>query len=343
MRTIGKFYKAHGRAGRRSLRTRCLVWLWLIPLMIGTGALATSAAPLKAVKAGLPGLSIGYGPWYLAQAEGFFKKNGLEVTFAFLADDTLPAALISNGIQATPLTGSITSANLAGFKVKSVGLLVAKLPWMVIATSSIKSVVDLKHKKIITSPPKAAPNVLLNFLLTKNGIDPKDVEHLSIGSVAARQQLMMAGNADAIIDDVKSGFQLMGQMKDVHIVIPASQMPYQVGTGIGVSEETIAKDPELVKSMLRALVAADRFISRNPDKAALVLSKELKMDPAIAEKATKVLIEDFSPHLTPAEEVYDNEAKIRSMAQGKTVTAAEIKSTWDTRLAAAIDREFAGR
>jgi len=325
-----------------ALCRRSLGWIAVALVALAAYALPASAAPLRSIKVGVPGLSIGYGPWYLAQAEGFFKKNGLDVTFAFLADNTLPEALVSNGIQATPLTGSVTSAAFAGFKVKSVGLLVAKLPWMVIAKNEIKSVDDLKHKKIITSPPKAAPNLVLNFLLMKHGLDPKDVEHLSIGAVAARQQLMIAGHADAILDDVKSGLQLMSEMKDVHIIIPASEMPYQVGTGLGVSDELIAKDPGLVKAMLRALVEANVFIKHHPDQAAPVLAKELKMDLDISKQATQVLIDDFSPSLVPTEEVYDNEAKIRSLG-GKSTTATEIKATWDTRLAADVDRELGSK
>ena len=255
-----------------------------------------------------------------------------------------PRELISNGIQATPLSGSITSASLAGFKVKSVGLLGSKLPWMVIADNSITSLAQLKGKRIITSPPKAAPNVLLNFLLSKAGLDPaKDVAHLYIGSVAARQQLMLAHRADAIMDDVKSGLQLEEQMKTMHTVVASAQMPDQVGTGVGVSEDMIAKDPDLVKRMLRALAQTEAFIRRHPDEAAATLAKDLKVTPSISRKAVDVLIADFSPGLVPTETVYTNEAALRTLAGGKTVTPAEIKATWDTRLAAEVEKEMAGK
>lgn len=307
-------------------------------------ALPASAASPTAIKVGLPGLSIGYGPWYVAQDKGFFEQNGIEASFAFLADNTLAAGLLSNGIQATPLTGSITSACLAGYKVKSVGLLVSKLPWMVIAGNSITSLAQLKGKKIITSPPKAAPNVLLNFLLADAGLDPeKDVEHIYIGSVAARQQLMLAGRADAILDDVKSGFQLEQQIKTVHTVVASSEMPDQVGTGIGVSDDLIANDPDLVKRMLRALVQADAFIRRHPDEAAAALAKDLKVPPAISRKAIDALVADFSSSLVPTPAVYANEAALRSRSEGKTVTPAAIEATWDTHLAAEVEAEMAGK
>jgi ABC-type nitrate/sulfonate/bicarbonate transport system substrate-binding protein len=302
-----------------------------------------SAAPPDAVKIGLPGLSIGYAPYYIARDAGFFAKNGIDASFALLADDTLAAGLVSDGIQVTPLAGSITSASLAGFKVKTVGLLVSKLPWEVIARKSVTSLAGLEGKKIITSPPKAAPNVLLDFLLARAGVDPKKVAHLSIGSVAARQQLMLAGRADAIMDDVKSGLQLEAQMPGLHAVVASSAMPDQVGTGVGVSEALIAGNPGLVTRMLRALAEADAFIQHDPDDAATALAKDLKVPPPIARKAVGALIADFSPTLVPEEAVYRNEAALRTMAGGKPVTAAEIRATWDTRLAAAVEQELAGR
>lgn len=232
--------------------------------MLVVGALCAVPLParaLEAIKVGLPGLSIGYAPWYYAKAAGLFEKNGLDASFVFLSDDTLPTALISNGIQATPLTGSITSGGLAGFKVKSVGLLLEKLPWIVVAKDDIKTVAGLKGKQIISSPPRAAPNLLLSYLLVKAGLDPeKDVQLLHIGAVAARQSLMQAGRGDAIMDDVKSGLILETDMKNVHTLVPASEMPSQVGTGLGVSEELIAKNPELIKHMLRALAQANDAI-----------------------------------------------------------------------------------
>lgn len=331
-------------ATARTSGLRSRFYALLCAASLGIGALPASAAVLEPIKVGLPGLSIGYAPWFLAKAMGMFEKQGLEATFVTLSDDTLPAALVSGGIQATPLTGSVTSGNLAGFKIKSVGLLVAKLPWMIIAKNSIETMQGLKGKKIITSPPKAAPNVLLSYFLIRAGLDPnKDVELLHIGSVAARQSLMLADHADAIIDDVKSGLLLQEDMKGLRVLVPASEMPNQVGTGLGVSEDLINSNPDLIKRMLRALAEANSFIKHHPTEAASVLEKELKMPASIGEKATEVLVSDFSDTLVPEEAVYINEAQLRSMSADKTVTAAQIKATWDTRLAAEIDKELAGK
>lgn len=307
----------------------------------GLAVLPASAAKLQSIKVGVPGLSIGFAPYYLAQDEGFFRQNGLTATFVHLSDETLPAALVSNGIQATPLTGSITSGALAGFKVKSVGLLVAKLPWMLVAKKSIASMRELRGKTIITSPPKGAPNLLFLYLLHQYKVNPNDVKLLHIGSKAARHSLIEAGRADGIIDDVKSGLELEAKMPDLHTLIPASAMPDQLGSGLGTSDALIKKDPALVKAMLRALWRANAFMRAEPAKASAILAKRLKVSPAIARKATDAFVAVLSKHLVPSEAIFAGEARVRSLGSGKKLTVAEIRKTWDTRLAAEVEKQLA--
>lgn len=304
-------------------------------------AVPASAAKLKIVKIGVPGTSIGFAPYYIAQDAGFFRENSIEASFVRLSDSTLPAALVTNGIQATPLAGSVTSGALSGFKVKSVGLLTSKLAWMLVANKSIESVDDLRGKKIITSPPKGAPNLLLLHLLQEHGVSPKDVKLLYIGSKAARQTLLLSGHADAIIDDVMSGLRLEEQMPELHTLVPSSQMPDQLGTGLGVSEALIKHDPALVMGMLKALWRADEFMQKQPKKASAILQKWLKVSPSIARSATEALVAGLTISLVPTDRIFASEAQIRGSAGGKKLTVSELKSTWDTRLATEVERELA--
>lgn len=300
-------------------------------------ALFAAAAPLRPIKVGIPGLSIGYGPFFVAQAKGFFARNGLDASFVFLSDDTLPAALVSNGIQVTPLAGSIVSGSLAGFPVKCVGILSSKLAYVVVAKDAVTSLAGLKGKRIISAPPKSAPNLVMRYLLIKAALNPDtDVELLHIGSVAARQTLMENGGADAIIDDLKSGLTLETETPGLHILVPSSKMPVQAGTGVGVSEATIQNDPQLVTQLLRALSEADDFIRAQPAEAAPILAKELKMPSSVSLEVTHGLVDVLAPSLVPSPAVFANEAEIRSLGSDKPITAAQVASAWDTRLAAGL-------
>ncbi|HUZ74153.1 MAG TPA: ABC transporter substrate-binding protein [Stellaceae bacterium] len=303
-----------------------------------------SAAALKTLKVGIPGNSVDFARWFIAKDKGFFQKNGLDVTFVHLAANTLPAALVSNGIQATPLSTSVLSGNLAGFKVKLVGETNTKLDYMIIADKSIKSVADLKHKTIVTGPPKGGPNALLVYVLTKGGLDPKkDVKLIYIGSEAARRTLILAHNADAIIDDVAHGLELEEKMPSLHTLVATSQMPEGFGSSPGMSEDVIKNDPDLVKRMLRALAETKIFIESHPDETAALVQKELTLSPSIAKKATAVVIASLAPSLVPTDAMYTGQAEIESMLMGKKITTARIKAAWDTRLAAEVEKELSAK
>ena len=313
-------------------------------LFLAFSVCASPAAALQTIKIGIPGNSVDFARWFVAKDEGFFEKNGLDAIFVHLDANTLPAALVSNGIQVTPLSTSVMSGNLAGFKVKLVGLINKQLDYIIIADRSIKSVADLKHKTIVTGPPKGGPNAMLVYELTKAGLDPKtDVKLLYIGSEAARRTLILAHNADAMIEDVAHGLDLEDKMANLHTLVTTSQMPEGFGSSAGMSEDLIKNDPDLVSNMLRALTQTRTFIESHPDETAALLQKELSVSPSIAKRATAVVIDSIAPSLVPSEATYEGEAEIESLLMGRNITAARIKSAWDTRLAVEVEKSLPGK
>lgn len=303
-----------------------------------------SAGQSETLKVGLPGNSIEFARWFIANDAGFFQKNGLQVVFVHLAPNTVPAALVSHGIEATPLGTSVLSGNLAGFHVKLVGQLNTKLDFMILSDKSIRSVADLKHKTIVTGPPKGGLTGVLRFTLKKHGIDPaKDVKLVYIGSVAARRTLIEAHKADAIIIDVANGFELEERLPNLHTLVPTAEMPDLLGSSVGVSDDMIKNNPDEVHSMLLALAQTFAFIRTHPAEVVVLLKKELKLSPSVAKRSAEAVAASMAPSLLPPEEMYDGEAEIESMLSGKKVTAARIKAAWDIRIAAQVQKEMSTR
>lgn len=326
-------------------QTRARLAVAFLVFALGICTAPLPAAALDSVKVGLPGRSIGFTPWFVGKDFGIFEKNGLDVTFASLAGSALPAALVSNGIQATPLLSEVINANFAGFKVKAVGLVMQKAPYMIIARKSITSVSGLKGKTIVTSPPKGLPNVLLRYFLVKDGLDPStDVKLLFIGSEAARRTLILSDQADAIIEDVAHGFELEEKMPSLHTVLPSSRMPSQAtGAGLGVADDLLERNPDLVTRMLRALVQIKSFMKSHPAEISAVLSKELNLPPDITRKSIDGAVADLSPSLVPDARLFADDAELDSVAWGKKTTAAKYKSAWDTRLASQVEKAMSGK
>lgn len=313
-------------------------------LFLALGVATASAGALTPITVGIPGNSIDFAMWFIGSDAGIFRKNGLDVTFARLDANTLPAALVSNGIQVTPLSTSVMSGNLAGFAVKLIGQLNLKLDYMIIGDKSIASVKGLKGKTIVTGPPRGGPNGLLVYELAKNGIDAKkDVKLLYIGSEEARRTLIEAHAADAIIDDVPHALELEERNPNLHTILSNEDVPNLFGTSAGVSADLIEKDPDLLLSLLRALVETKAFVKAHPDETAALLQKELTLSPGIAKGAAEVVRASLAPSLVPSPAMYQGEAEIESMLMDKTITAARMAAAWDTHLAAAVEKEQAGK
>ena len=128
-------------------------------------------------------------PWSVALGQKYFEEQGLEPKgFNFDTGGKSIAALIGGSadfaanalehaikakVQGKDLVYVFSSTRLPGF-----GLIVASAQ-----KGEIKSVADLRGKPVGVSGIGVASHVLLDYMLKRNGVDPKDVDIKVAGSV----------------------------------------------------------------------------------------------------------------------------------------------------------------
>jgi NitT/TauT family transport system substrate-binding protein len=309
--------------------------------LLGLSLLAAPAAAETEIRVGITGNSLGFASWFLADDGGIFARNGIAAKFVFLSADAVPAALLSGGIQGTPLTESIMHAQFAGYAVRDVALTVSRPVYEVLARPGIASFQDLKGKTVIASPPKSLPTLILKYLIERAGLVPdQDVKILSIGAITARQTLILSGNGDAIIESTTSALQLREKLPDMHVLKGEADMPEQLSDGVAVSVDLIEKDPDLVMRMVRSLALANAETRAHPQWAAELLATRMGM-PKHGMELAQVLIGSFPAQLTPTDALYAAEAAFMSRAAAAPVTPQQVAAAWDTRFSTAIDGEMA--
>ena len=218
----------------------------------------------------------------------------------------------------------------------------SKAPYMIVARRTITTMQDLKGKVIATSPPKGTPNALLAYFLARAGIDGgKDVSLLYIGSESARRTLVLTGQADAIIEDAKGGYELEEKLDSLHTLVPPSQMPPQLIVGLCTSDALIQSDPDMLRRMLRALAQANAFMRDNPGPTIALLATRLKTSHDVASRMTADVIPSLTSRLVPPRELFTAEAALDSASPGRAVTAAALEAIWDVALAREVDAERA--
>ena len=163
------------RASPESLFVRCALG----------GFAATATAENIAV--GNYGISANGMPFAVALAKGYFQQEGANVTGIIASQGGGTSVRNAHGRQwaygeANP--GAIAVAIQQGADIKIVSdnvLTVAEFAWMVKKDSPIKTLKDLKGKKIGYTNPRSTSQALAILLLEKAGYKEKDAELVKTG------------------------------------------------------------------------------------------------------------------------------------------------------------------
>jgi len=230
---------------------------------------------------GLPVPAFSLLPTWVAEEKGFFKEEGItEVKIlAFRGDADVVQALAAGSVDLNiaSLTGLVTTIG-AGQKFRAVwaGYNMPIFEWY--AQPKYKSIAETKGGRYGISKFGAMTDFLTRYALRKAGLNPeKDVNILQIGPDAQNLAALLAGQLDATILSIPFSYmaaekglvKVMSQRENV-----SPDYPTHVVYG---KEDFIAKNPNTVKACLRATGKAIDWIRANPEDAAQLASKQLKL------------------------------------------------------------------
>src|SRR5580765_4005226 len=148
--------------------------------------IASSAAIAENIAVGNYGSSANGMPFAVALAKGYFKEEGANVTG--IVSSQGGGTSVRNAMagvaygEANP--GAIAVAIQQGADIKIVSdnvLTIAEFAWLVKKDSPIKTIQDLKGKKIGYTNPRSTSQALDILMLQKAGLKPEDAELVKTG------------------------------------------------------------------------------------------------------------------------------------------------------------------
>src|SRR6516164_6403202 len=175
---------------------------WLCAAAMGAGALAAQAEELVVSNFAVSANGMPFG---VALAKGYFKEECLNITGLISSSGggtTLRNMLAGGGSpygEVNPV--AVVSAVLAGADLKIVSdnvLTVAEFVWAVRQDSPIKTIKDLKGRKIGYTNPKSTSQALANLLLESAGYKEGDVEKVKTGGFGEGVAALEAGQVDIV-------------------------------------------------------------------------------------------------------------------------------------------------
>ncbi|HEY3303320.1 MAG TPA: ABC transporter substrate-binding protein [Candidatus Binatia bacterium] len=254
---------------------------------------AQDKAKLIPVMEGISSPDFGYLPSYLARAKGFLEKEGLDMKIIVMRANVSVPALVTGEIQFA-VHGSAMTASIMGAPLKAIYFTYNTSILQFTVRPEIQKPEDLKGKVVAIASPGGSQDQATRLILKKLGLDPeRDVKLLPIGDAKARvigmdtgQIAGSANNLDIAAELVRKGYRIIANSSEVYPV------PF---SGFAANDQFLKKNPEIVKKWLRAHVRSLLFIRQNPDEAAQVAAKELKLNPEVAREAIRQSIGFLSP------------------------------------------------
>lgn len=214
-------------------------------------------------------------PVYIAEQEGYFDDEGLDVTVEVMSNaaSIVPSVLngqLTFGTAATPpfliavdkgipITAVANSANTAsGAENDNAAVVVKK-------NSPITSVTDLEGKTVAVNALSSLPHVAAVSLIMDKGGDPNKVKFVAM-PFPDMQGALEQGHVDAIMSFEPFLTQVLGT-GTVKRISPLYTDVYQPGTTHALmfsSQEYSSQNPDVIEAFQAALMKANELVADNP-------------------------------------------------------------------------------
>ena len=169
-------------------------------------------------------------PAQVAAAKGFFKDEKLEPLLIQMRSQVTVPALMSGEVHFTLSFGNIIGSAMQGMPFKILAVLTDKPLHSLVARPEIKTINDLRGKRIGTQRIGGSDHLAAEAILQAKGLDLKDVQFVTLaGDEPVRVEVLKKGLVDAIctvppgpVRLAREGYNVLGGPKDLKIGSPIS-------------------------------------------------------------------------------------------------------------------------
>jgi NitT/TauT family transport system substrate-binding protein len=281
-------------------------------LVLGAGLIGSAPAQAQSkVTLAIGGAScLCYLPTMLAHQLGEYKKAGVDVEVVQFKGGSEALKAVMGG-SADVVSGYFDHCVNLAAKGQHLQAFVVydRFPGFALVVSpkandKIKSVKDLKDKKIGVSAPGSSTDFFLKYILSKNGVDPNSVGVIGVGLGATAIAAMEQGTIDAAIMLDPAVTVLAGTHKDLRILVDTRSQKDTLsvfggeypGGALYTRADWIASHEKEVQAMTNAIVATLKWIhSHTPEEIADKMPPELVgKDKALYVAALKATLSMYS-------------------------------------------------
>lgn len=306
------------------MSSRYLIFL-LIFFFSAFSSRSAHGAKLYVVYASISGTqAIGW----IAKEAGIFAKHGLDVELLFTGGGRAITSLLGGDTPLITVGGpSVIAARLAGSDVIITAHVFDTILYSLMVQPEIRTLADLKGKKVGASRFGSATDFALRYVLKQNGFDPvKDVVIFQIGGQSETLAALRAGSihGGVIASPATAEAKRLGMRELINMGNLGVEYPH---TTIATTERFLRGSRDTVLRFTRAYVeGAHRFLN-DRELSLKVIGKYTKIQSRPTLEAT---YDDYAPYVK----------KIPTPSAGSIKTVLEQLSATDPKAKSARPQEF---
>lgn len=222
----------------------------------------------------------GWFPWQIAQEQGLFAKNGVNVELKYFESYTESLnALATGAIDANSQTLNDTLVSVSGGAKQTIVLVNDNSTGndKIIARDGISSVADLKGKKVAVEQ-NTVDHYLLLLALAQAKLTEKDIELVPLVTDAAAAAFA-AGKVDAVgafAPFTTTALERPGS----RAIATSAEFPGAIPDHLVVNAELVKNRPQEVQALVNTWFDTLKWIKQNKDAAIEVMAKRGGVTPA---------------------------------------------------------------
>lgn len=292
-----------GNAQARPPRARAVVVRTIVTviaaLLLLVGPMLLPATALQPFRVGNVGaVAFSFVPTNVGKETGIFAKNGLDVTITgFAGDAKLQQAMAAQAVDVGLGSGPGMAFILKGSPVKAIADIAGPpliFALVVRADGSVKTIDDLKGRKVGISTIGSATSWLMNEVSRQHGWGYTGFDEVPIGDNAARLAALKAGAIDGCVVDVGSALNFV-QHGDGHILMRFGDVAKNfIMHVIFATDTAMAKRPDDLRAFVKGWFQSIAYMRTHKARTVEIAQSVMHTDP----QTTAAIYDELMPMFT---------------------------------------------
>jgi len=270
-------------------------------------------------------------PVLIAIDLGLFKKYGVDVsTVALEGGVKVFRAMLAGNLDVAQAPAALTEVGISkGSQVKGILATLYKFEASMVVHDNIKTMADLKGKRIGIQQPGGFADILSKNVLRAAHISPKDVNFVTIASEDV--PALVADQVDTAILHVEQEMLAKEKVPSLHAIARMWEIqPKQLYTFYAVKDSTIKEQPAALEGFVKGVIEATRIMYTDKAKVLPIIVKHTGYPEKIISETYDLLVKsciwDANTGLSPERVNFTANlmTKVGNIEKGKTPTYDQI-------------------